>query len=283
MKEIINISKNTYGSKTILSKISKIEYKQKNDLPSVKMVLSGQERYVVNGRPYVLSENRFLVVDNNSDVELNIDAKKEVKGICIFPSKQLINEAAKTRVSSVNTLLDEPFEDYNQRLTHSLFSFTETRTGRFLKQSIAKVLYALNDEKSMDFESFYLQLTECMVDDQLDLEGRLKAVPSVKKSTQEELFRRVATAKDFIVDNYTQYIVLDDLAQEAMLSKFHFTRTFKSLFQLSPYQFLMQLRLEKAKELIQLDYSYNEVSLMVGFSDENNLRKALKKMGASPN
>lgn len=283
MKEIINISKNTYGSKTILSKISKIEYKQKNDLPSVKMVLSGQERYIVNGRPYVLSENRFLVVDNNSDVELNIDAKKEVKGICIFPSKQLINEAAKTRISSAETLLDEPFEDYNQRLIHSLFSFTETRTGRFLKQSTAKVLNALNDEKSMNFESFYLQLTACMVEDQLDLEGRLKAVPSVKKSTQEELFRRVATAKDYIVDNYTQYIVLDDLAQEAMLSKFHFTRTFKSLFHLSPYQFLMQLRLEKAKELIQLDYSYNEVSLMVGFSDENNLRKALKKMGSSPN
>ena len=116
-----------------------------------------------------------------------------------------------------------------------------------------------------------------MVDDQLELEGRLKEVPSIKKSTQEELYRRVVTAKDFMVDNYTQNIVLDDLVQEASLSKFHFTRTFKSLFHFSPYQFLMQLRLEKAKELLQLDYSYNEVSHLIGFSDGNNLRKALKK------
>ena len=174
MKEIINISKDTYGSKIILSKISKIEYKQKDDTPSVKMVLSGLEKYVINGRPYVLSENRFLVVDNNSDVELNIEAKKDVIGICIFPSKRLLNEVAKTRVSSAETLLDEPFKDYNQRLTHSLFSFTETRTGRFLNQNIAMVLGDFNEENSMDFESFYLQLAEYMVDDQLELEGRLK-------------------------------------------------------------------------------------------------------------
>ncbi|HIB49121.1 MAG TPA: AraC family transcriptional regulator [Flavobacteriaceae bacterium] len=283
MKEIINISKNNYGSKIVFSKISKIEYNQKNDSPSVKMVLSGIEKYVINGRPYALSENRFLVVDNNSDVQLNIDAKKEVKGICIFPSKRLLNEVAKTRVSSAETLLDDPFKDYNQKLTHSLFSFTETRTGRFLNQNIAKILDAFKDENSMDFESFYLQLGECVVYDQLELEGKLKAVPSVKKSTQEELYRRIATAKDFMVDNFRQNIVLDDLAQEASLSKFHFTRTFKSLFHLSPYQFLTQLRLGKAKELIQLGYSYNEVSLLVGFSDGNNLRKALKKMGSSPN
>ncbi len=247
------------------------------------MVLSGIEKYVINGRPYALSENRFLVVDNNSDVQLNIDAKKEVKGICIFPSKRLLNEVAKTRVSSAETLLDDPLKDYNQKLTHSLFSFTETRTGRFLNQNIAKILDAFKDENSMDFESFYLQLGECVVYDQLELEGKLKAVPSVKKSTQEELYRRIATAKDFMVDNFRQNIVLDDLAQEASLSKFHFTRTFKSLFHLSPYQFLTQLRLGKAKELIQLGYSYNEVSLLVGFSDGNNLRKALKKMGSSPN
>jgi len=247
------------------------------------MVLSGQEKYLINGRPYALSENRFLVVDNNSDVELNIDAKKDVKGICIFPSKHLLNEVAITRVSSAETLLDEPLKDYNQKLTHSLFSFTETRTGRFLSQNIATVLRAYNEKKSLDFESFYLQLAECMVDDQLELEGRLKATPSVKKSTREELYRRVITAKDFMVDNYTQNIVLDDLVQEALLSKFHFTRTFKSLFHLTPYQFLLQLRLEKAKELLQLDYSYNEVSLLVGFSDGNNLRKALKKMGSSSN
>tara|TARA_R100000935_G_C2829515_1_gene164235 strand:- start:1277 stop:2128 length:852 start_codon:yes stop_codon:yes gene_type:complete len=283
LKEIINISKNNYGSKIVFSKISKIEYNQKNDSPSVKMVLSGIEKYVINGRPYALSENRFLVVDNNSDVQLNIDAKKEVKGICIFPSKRLLNEVAKTRVSSAETLLDDPLKDYNQKLTHSLFSFTETRTGRFLNQNIAKILDAFKDENSMDFESFYLQLGECVVYDQLELEGKLKAVPSVKKSTQEELYRRIATAKDFMVDNFRQNIVLDDLAQEASLSKFHFTRTFKSLFHLSPYQFLTQLRLGKAKELIQLGYSYNEVSLLVGFSDGNNLRKALKKMGSSPN
>lgn len=278
MKEIINISKNTYGSKTILSKISKIEYIEKNDSPSVKVVLSGQEKYVINGRPYALTENRFLVVDNNSEIELNIDAKKDVKGICLFPSKNLLTEVAKTRENSAEQLLDEPFKDYNHRLMHCLFSFTDTRTGAFLIQNIPQILNTYNQKYEFNFESFYYQLAEYMVDDQLELKGRLKEIPSVKKSTQEELYRRVVTAKDFIMDNFTQDIVLDDLAEKALLSKYHFTRTFKSLFHLTPYQFLLQLRLEKAKELLQKDYSYSEVSLLVGYSDDKNLRKALKKM-----
>ena len=81
--------------------------------------------------------------------------------------------------------------------------------------------------------------------------------------------------------NFTQKFNLDDLAQEAYLSKYHFIRTFKALFHMSPYQYVLQLRLRKAKELLSLDYSYNEVSLRIGFSDEKNLRKAIKKMGVN--
>ena len=283
MKELLNISKELYGSKLVLSKIKKIEYKNYDNAPSVKLVLFGTEKYIINGRPYSLSENRFLVVDNNSQIELNIDAEKDVKGVCIFPSKRLLNDVAITRVSSTESLLDQPFQDYNQRLVHSLFSFTDTRTGKFLNQNIPRVLSACKQRKQINLDHFYVQLAECLVDDQLELQGNLKNIASVKKSTQEELFRRVTTAKDFIVDNYTQNSLLDDLAQVALLSKYHFNRTFKALFQLSPYQYLLQLRLDKAKELLRQDYSYNEVSSRVGFSDGKNLRKTLKRMESSSN
>ena len=117
-----------------------------------------------------------------------------------------------------------------------------------------------------------------MIDDQLALQGKLKNVLSVKKATKEELYRRVANAKDYMDDNYTQKISLDDLVQEAFLSKYHFSRTFKGMFYLSPYQYLLQLRLKNARKLLSLDYSYNEVSTLIGFSDSKNLRKAIQKM-----
>jgi AraC family transcriptional regulator len=261
----------------ILSCVTQMERKQYADHPSVKMVLSGEEHYLVNGRPYTVGQKRFIVVDHNSQVEINIDADQEVKGVCIFPTKALLNEVAKTRVSSPDSLLDNPFENKDITLIHNQFNYNENRTGQFLKQHIPSIIQSQARKETIDLDDFFIGLAECLVDDQLELEGKLQNISSAKKATREELYRRVAVVKDFVEDNFTQKISLDDLAREAFLSKYHFTRTFKALFHLSPYQYLLQLRLQKAQELLSLDYSYNEVSYLTGFSDGKNLRKAIKK------
>lgn len=256
-----------------------MERKGYSDSPSVKIVLSGQEHYKINGHYYALGLKRFLIIDNNSETHINIDATKKVEGVCIFPNKDLLNEVAQARQVSAEALLDNPFDQDVINIIHNQFSYSENRTGKLLMEQLPSITQ-LNqaNKEDFDFEQFYLRLAESMIDDQLELEGKLKNIASVRKATKEELYRRIATARDFVEDNFTQKISLDDLAQEAFLSKYHFTRTFKSFFQLSPYQYLLKLRLHKAKELLSLNYSYNEVSHLIGFSDGKNLRKAIKKM-----
>ena len=278
LNQFQNISDGNSRGKFVLSNIKQIERKAYSDSPSVKMVLSGRENYKVDGRPYTLDLKRFLVVDNNNRVEINIDADKDVKGVCIFPKKDLLNEVAKTRISSHDSLLDKPFENHEIGLVHNQFRYSDNRTGRFLKKNVPNIIKLQKQSEALDFDNFYTGLAECIIDDQLELQGKLNNVASVKKATKEELYRRVFAAKDFVEDNFTNKICLDDLAQEAFLSKYHFTRTFKALFQLSPYQYLLQLRLQKAQELLALDYSYNEVSQLIGFSDGKNLRKSIQKM-----
>lgn len=261
-----------------MSNIKRLERKAYSASPSVKMVLSGNENYKVDGRHYSLDLKRFLIVDNNNRVEINIDADRDVKGVCIFPNKDLLNEVAKTRISSHESLLNNPFENYEIGLVHNQFRYKENRTGRFLKQYVPAIIQLKKQSEVIDFDDFYAGLAECMIDDQLALQGKLKNVLTAKMATKEELYRRVANAKDYIDDNYTQKISLDDLVQEAFLSKYHFSRTFKAMFRLSPYQYLLQLRLKHARKLLSLDYSYNEVSTLIGFSDGKNLRKAIQKM-----
>lgn len=283
MKELKTISDNHNRGKLILSSIKNIERKNYADSPSVKIVLSGKEHYWVNDRYYGLGMERFLIVDKNSQVVLNIEADQDVKGLCIFPTKDLLNEVAKTRITAAENLLEHPFENNEINLVHNQFSYNDNRTGRFLKQHIPWIVDLPKQKESIDFEAFYIHLAECIIDDQLELAGRLRNVSTVKKATKEELYRRVAAAKDFVEDNFTEKISLDDLAQEAFLSKYHFTRTFKTLFRLTPYQYLLELRLQKAQELQNLDYSYNEISDLIGFSDGKNLRKALKKITQNKN
>lgn len=278
MNQLENISDSNSRGKFILSNIKRLERKAYSASPSVKMVLSGNENYKVDGRHYSLDLKRFLIVDNNNRVEINIDADRDVKGVCIFPNKDLLNEVAKTRISSHESLLNNPFENYEIGLVHNQFRYKENRTGRFLKQYVPAIIQLKKQSEVIDFDDFYAGLAECMIDDQLALQGKLKNVLTAKMATKEELYRRVANAKDYIDDNYTQKISLDDLVQEAFLSKYHFSRTFKAMFRLSPYQYLLQLRLKHARKLLSLDYSYNEVSTLIGFSDGKNLRKAIQKM-----
>lgn len=283
MSQLKNISQNNPHGNFIISSLKKFEREMHSETPSIKMVLSGEEQYSVNGRNYSLAANQYLLVDDNEWIKTSIDSKKNVKGICIFPEKELLNEVANYKMASLQFMIDNPFEKKAIRLVHNLFHFGENRTGKFLTQHVSSILQLHENKEAINFDDFYLTLSECIIEDQLILKDQLQQLASVKKATKEELYRRASMAKNYLTDNYTEKISLDDLAAQVFLSKYHLIRTFKDLFQLSPYQYLLQLRLQKAKELIAQNYSYRAISNMIGFSDERNLRKALLKYSPNKN
>jgi AraC-like DNA-binding protein len=79
------------------------------------------------------------------------------------------------------------------------------------------------------------------------------------------LYRRIVQAKLFIDGNYEKKLDLDALSQEACFSKFHFMREFKRIYAKTPHQYLISVRLQKAKELLSEQCSVADVSLAVGF------------------
>ncbi|RUO33823.1 helix-turn-helix domain-containing protein [Aliidiomarina soli] len=73
-------------------------------------------------------------------------------------------------------------------------------------------------------------------------------------------------------------ISLDELAAEAQLSPFHFTRMFKQSFGVPPRVYLTQLRMERACELLeQTDLSITEVAVEVGYSSNQVLARVFSK------
>src|SRR6187431_2032566 len=79
------------------------------------------------------------------------------------------------------------------------------------------------------------------------------------------LYRRVVQAKLFIDNNYAEKIDLNNIADEAYFSKFHFIRLFKSIYGKTPHQYLRTVRIEKAQQLFQQNKSVTEVCFLVGF------------------
>ncbi|GGZ48922.1 AraC family transcriptional regulator [Streptomyces inusitatus] len=84
--------------------------------------------------------------------------------------------------------------------------------------------------------------------------------------------------------NLGERITIDDMAQTAMFSKFHFTRLFRGQTGVSPGRFLSALRLNEAKRLlINTDLSIADISNCVGYSSVGTFSSRFKTcVGIAP-
>ncbi len=78
-------------------------------------------------------------------------------------------------------------------------------------------------------------------------------------------------------------ITLEELAESAHLSIFHFSRLFKNTIGLSPYQFVLKMKIEYAKTLIRHKEPIGDIAFSLGFTDSAHFCNAFKKItGYSP-
>ncbi|WP_439394638.1 helix-turn-helix domain-containing protein [Bradyrhizobium sp. PMVTL-01] len=91
-------------------------------------------------------------------------------------------------------------------------------------------------------------------------------------------------ALGFIETHLSRDFELEQLAREAGISEYHFIRCFKASFGLSPYQFVIRKRLDRAVEMIrESPLPLSEVAVACGFSDQSHMTRAFKRiLGITP-
>lgn len=90
---------------------------------------------------------------------------------------------------------------------------------------------------------------------------------------------------DFFEEHYAEKISLDQIAGNMYLSPFYVSKIFKAETGDTPIHFLIEIRLEKAKELLvnEQDLSIQEVAARVGYEDAYHFSKLFKKkFGMAP-
>jgi len=71
---------------------------------------------------------------------------------------------------------------------------------------------------------------------------------------------------------------LAEIAAASDLSQFHFARAFRKSTGLTPQQYLMQQRIERAKELLaKNDLPIVEISLQTGFKNQSHFTTLFRK------
>ena len=97
------------------------------------------------------------------------------------------------------------------------------------------------------------------------------------------LYRRIVYAKLFIDTHFADKIDLDNIADEAFFSKFHFIRLFHSIYNKTPHQYLSFVRIEKAKQLLATEMIAANVCYAVGFESVSSFTGLFKRMaGQTP-
>lgn len=109
------------------------------------------------------------------------------------------------------------------------------------------------------------------------------ALPALRHSSREEIYRRLLVALDFLHSHYADALSLDQLAAAACMSKFHFLRMFSAAFRKTPHEYLSDIRMQKARELLCSGYPAGETALMTGFGDQSSFSRAFRKhFGTTP-
>lgn len=116
------------------------------------------------------------------------------------------------------------------------------------------------------------------------VESERARVPARKRSTREEVYRRLQRGRQVIEASPGAPVLLAEVAREACLSEFHFHRLFRQVFGETPHEYGVRLRLRNAARLLsETSLPVTQVCLETGFQSPSSFSLLFRKrFGVAP-
>lgn len=99
-----------------------------------------------------------------------------------------------------------------------------------------------------------------------------------EEQTEDKVFEDI---KQYLNDNFQQNISLTDLSNIFNLNSFYIIRLFKTNLNITPHAYLINIKINKAKELLKAKYSIVDTALECGFVDQSHMHRNFLKLVAS--
>ena len=251
---------------------------------SLKYVIDKCIHYKVGSKEHSVNSGNFLLACKQPGVKAYFDSKNIVKSICIDICPDTVAEA----FTVMSAREDLEFDNYRAKY----FNYPEffeavcpagsSLFGKKLDGLVAAIKKG-QGEREVNRE-WFLDLAEKIICHEYGNFLALNGLHSVKLETRKELLRRLNNGKQFINENFLNIDSIGEIATASNLSEFHFFRSFRQAYGITPYQYILNKRLEAAGELIkQGALSITEISLHCNFPDLFTFSKAFKRRyGISP-
>jgi AraC-like DNA-binding protein len=164
-----------------------------------------------------------------------------------------------------------------QKETLEIFDFSQFQsdTHKFESQSTEKELFP---SPNLHFICKLSALIYILLGD------IIKNINFSEMYSQLQVLNKFEEVLEYMDKNYLKNPSLHDVAKKANMAPNYFHRKFKKAFAISPYAYMLQKRMDKAKKLLAFpSRSIKEIALLCGYDNEFYFSKTFKKYsGMSP-
>jgi AraC-like DNA-binding protein len=135
-----------------------------------------------------------------------------------------------------------------------------------------------NEVGNLWLEDQFHILAQSLVELSGIVRSEIDQIAAHRKSTREELYRRLHRGRDYLSACYAQPVTVAQVAAVATLSPFHFHRQFKAVFHQTPMQFVQACRLQAARRLLATtDLPVTQICFSVGFESLGSFSSLFSK------
>lgn len=131
-------------------------------------------------------------------------------------------------------------------------------------------------EEELDFkkEELFFFLIEQLIEEHTE--------PNLQ-SNLENTNIEIQAVCDYLENNYAEHIILDELSTIAGMNKYSLLRNFTKLKGITPYRYLENIRVNKAKKLLEKGVEPIDAAIQTGFVDQSHFTNFFKNfIGLTP-
>lgn len=237
-------------------------------------VLDGEYSSMIENQTYHMKKGDFLLIDCNVMHKYHFVEKKHdsSKRIILWITRQMLDSLSDGGVD-----LGACFSRHDSCAYHFPVYYEEQLRGYLMKLAMAEMMDVELPGAKPVLDRGYLTLFFVYLN---ALCGRREYLFAAEDMVSHPLVERVSA---YIDAHIRETILVDELADEVHMSKYHFLRKFKELTGVTAHTFITSKRLIRACEGLKEGQSITQVYQSAGFMDYSSfLRNFKSTFGVAP-